>query len=133
MGVYNPSSRCNGSHSAMISLGNTGKLSSDHTHQVHKPSSLYDSSTLSVRFTVAWNLGFSNKVCSVTNGSVINLEHILAQEGCDVDPQNRIERATPLHAALTIADNELRLHIVESLLDAGADTTLYRSVTTFGQ
>lgn len=51
------------------------------------------------------------------------LEHILSHEGCDVDPINRIERATPLHLAVVIEDPELREEIVESLLEAGADYT----------
>ena len=49
------------------------------------------------------------------------LEHILSADECDVDPINRLEGATPLHLALKIEDPELRLHIVESLLDAGAN------------
>jgi len=51
------------------------------------------------------------------------LEHILSHEDCDVDPINRIDKATPLHLAIQIGDTELRLHIFESLLDAGADTS----------
>jgi hypothetical protein len=52
------------------------------------------------------------------------LEYILTHEGCDVDPINRIDRATPLHLAVGLEDPELRAEIVESLLEAGAD---YRS------
>lgn len=54
------------------------------------------------------------------------MEHLLEQDGCDVDLQNRIERATPLHLALNIDDEELRKAVVESLLDAGADTRYAR-------
>lgn len=50
------------------------------------------------------------------------LEHILSHDECDVDPVNRLEHATPLHLALQLEDPELRKHVVESLLDAGADT-----------
>jgi uncharacterized protein len=50
------------------------------------------------------------------------LEHILSQDNCDVDPINRIEKATPLHLALKIEDKDTRNYVVESLLDAGADT-----------
>lgn len=50
------------------------------------------------------------------------LEHILSHEECDVDPQNRLNRATPLHLAVQLEDLDMRKHIVESLLDAGADT-----------
>jgi hypothetical protein len=52
------------------------------------------------------------------------LEHILSHEDCDVDPINRIEKATPLHLAIKIQQTGLRLHIVDSLLDAGADTSI---------
>ncbi|KAH6911144.1 hypothetical protein BKA70DRAFT_1370862 [Coprinopsis sp. MPI-PUGE-AT-0042] len=52
------------------------------------------------------------------------LEHILSHEECDVDPQNRTDNATPLHLAVQIEHADLRKHIVESLLDAGADTRL---------
>ena len=54
--------------------------------------------------------------------SPIVLEYILAYPECDVDPINRIERATPLHLAARIPDPELRLQVVQSLLEAGADT-----------
>jgi len=52
------------------------------------------------------------------------LEHILCCDGCDVDPQNRIDKATPLHLSLEIKDPQLRYQIVESLLEAGADTRI---------
>ncbi|RXW13740.1 hypothetical protein EST38_g12115 [Candolleomyces aberdarensis] len=58
------------------------------------------------------------------HGSTDVLEHILSHEECDVDPINRIDKATPLHLAVQLEDQELRLHIVKSLLEAGADTTL---------
>ena len=54
--------------------------------------------------------------------SPVVIDHILAYEGCDVDPINRLEKGTPLHLAVKISDPELRLYIVEILLDAGADT-----------
>lgn len=50
------------------------------------------------------------------------LEHILSHEECDVDPINRIERATPLHLAVQLEDLETKKLVVSSLLDAGADT-----------
>ena len=59
---------------------------------------------------------------SVKSASIGVLEHILCCDGCDVDPQNRIDKATPLHISLEIKDPQLRYQIVESLLDAGADT-----------
>ncbi|KAJ7650012.1 ankyrin repeat-containing domain protein [Roridomyces roridus] len=61
---------------------------------------------------------------AVSHGSTDVLEHILSQEGCDVDPINRIDKATPLHLALRLEDLELRKYIIESLLDAGADTRI---------
>ena len=56
------------------------------------------------------------------------MELLLGHDGCDVDLQNRLERATPLHMALQIEDEDLRKAVVEELLDAGADTT-YASTT----
>ncbi|KAJ7157324.1 ankyrin repeat-containing domain protein [Mycena filopes] len=61
---------------------------------------------------------------AVSHGSTDVLEHILSHEECDVDPINRIQKATPLHLAVVIEDLELRKHIVESLLEAGADTRI---------
>ncbi|CDO73386.1 hypothetical protein BN946_scf185013.g20 [Trametes cinnabarina] len=52
------------------------------------------------------------------------MEHLLEYDGCDVDPQNRIEKATPLHLAMKIEDPELRKAVVSSLLEAGADTKI---------
>ena len=60
---------------------------------------------------------------SVLYKSTDVLEHILSHEDCDVDPINRIDKATPLHIAVQIEDAELRLYFCESLLDAGADTS----------
>ncbi|OCB90376.1 ankyrin [Sanghuangporus baumii] len=61
---------------------------------------------------------------AVSHGSTTALEHLLEYDGCDVDPINRLEGATPLHLALKLEDPELRLHIANSLLEAGADTTI---------
>ncbi|RDB19372.1 hypothetical protein Hypma_013426 [Hypsizygus marmoreus] len=61
---------------------------------------------------------------AVSHGSTDVLEHILSHENCDVDPINLIEKATPLHLAVRIEHTALRRHIVESLLDAGADTRI---------
>ncbi|KAI0066521.1 ankyrin [Artomyces pyxidatus] len=57
-------------------------------------------------------------------GSTDVLEHILSHDECDVDPINRLEKATPLHLAVKLEDPELRKFVVESLLDAGADTRI---------
>ncbi|KAI0829022.1 ankyrin repeat-containing domain protein [Trametes gibbosa] len=59
---------------------------------------------------------------AASHGYLEILEHILEYDGCDVDPQNRIEKATPLHLALRIEDAEVRHAVTSSLLDAGADT-----------
>ncbi|KIM47381.1 hypothetical protein M413DRAFT_439062 [Hebeloma cylindrosporum] len=61
---------------------------------------------------------------AVLHGSTDVLEHILSHEDCDVDPINRIDKATPLHLAVQIQHTELRLHIFDSLLEAGADTSI---------
>ncbi|KAJ7894547.1 ankyrin repeat-containing domain protein [Mycena leptocephala] len=61
---------------------------------------------------------------AVSHGSTDVIEHILSHEECDVDPINRTEKATPLHLAVRLEDPELRKYIVESLLDAGADTRI---------
>ncbi|KAF9812515.1 hypothetical protein IEO21_06154 [Rhodonia placenta] len=61
---------------------------------------------------------------SASLGNPTVLEHILSHEECDVDPINRLERATPLHLALRIQDADLRKSVAESLLDAGADTSI---------
>ncbi|OCH95701.1 ankyrin [Obba rivulosa] len=61
---------------------------------------------------------------AASHGSLTALEHILSQDNCDVDPINRIEKATPLHLAVKLADPEVRKQVVESLLDAGAETTI---------
>jgi len=60
---------------------------------------------------------------AVAHGSANVLEHILTHRECDVDPVNRLERATPLHLAVKARDldPEVRKYIVESLLDAGAN------------
>lgn len=66
---------------------------------------------------------------SVANGSTDVLEHILSCEGCDVDPINRLEGATPLHLAVKIEHPALKHYIIESLMDAGADATYGSSIT----
>ncbi|TFK70068.1 ankyrin [Pluteus cervinus] len=60
---------------------------------------------------------------AVQNGSMTVLEHILSHDECDVDPQNFLGD-TPLHLAIRLKEEEMRRFIVESLLDAGADTKL---------
>ncbi|KAJ7729086.1 ankyrin repeat-containing domain protein [Mycena maculata] len=61
---------------------------------------------------------------AVSHGSTDVLEHILSHEECDVDPINRLDKATPLHLAVRLEDLELRKYVVDSLLEAGADTRI---------
>jgi ankyrin repeat protein len=59
----------------------------------------------------------------VKHEAVDALEHILSHDECDVDPENSLTGKTPLHYAIELeGESESRLGIVESLLDAGADT-----------
>ncbi|KAL0632992.1 hypothetical protein Q9L58_008150 [Maublancomyces gigas] len=56
-------------------------------------------------------------------GSLEALDHLLDQEGLEVDPINRMEKETPLHKAVQYANKEKvhGLEVVEMLIDAGAD------------
>jgi ankyrin repeat protein len=56
------------------------------------------------------------------HGSPEVLNELLEHEGCDVDYTNHLEGATPLHLAVKIEHPGLRAYIVDSLLDAGANT-----------
>lgn len=59
----------------------------------------------------------------VSNQSTDVIEHILCYEGCNVDPINKIEGATPLHLAVKLESRETREYFVKELLDAGAAYT----------
>jgi len=61
---------------------------------------------------------------AASHGSTGVLEYILTQEECDVDPINYTDKQTPLHLAVRLDDPNLRRDVVESLLDAGANTTI---------
>lgn len=52
------------------------------------------------------------------------LEHILSYDNCDVDLQNRLDGDTPLLSVIKSLklESDIRNTIVESLLEAGADT-----------
>jgi len=58
-------------------------------------------------------------------GCLDSLDVLLDQEGVEVDPRNRMEGDTPLHAAARISadenDETTATDIIEMLLDAGAD------------
>ena len=55
------------------------------------------------------------------------LDHLLDQEGLEVDPIDRLEGDTPLHKAVRFANGQTKEYLahgtamVELLLDAGAD------------
>ncbi|KAH8920783.1 hypothetical protein BT69DRAFT_1283696, partial [Atractiella rhizophila] len=50
------------------------------------------------------------------------LELLLDHDGTDVDPQNKLDKQTPLHLAVQKIDHaQARYGIVEMLLQAGAD------------
>ncbi|KAF9027135.1 ankyrin [Hymenopellis radicata] len=83
---------------------------------------IFDAGSFNINFQDG--LGNTALHIAVSHGSTDVLEHILSHEECDVDPINRIEKATPLHLAVQIEDPELRLHVVDSLLEAGADTRI---------
>ncbi|KAH9830437.1 ankyrin [Rhodofomes roseus] len=78
------------------------------------------------KFDINYQDGLGNTALhyAASHGSLAVLEHILSHDECDVDPVNRLEKATPLHLAMRMEDEELRTSVVESLLDAGADTTI---------
>ncbi|KAG8899735.1 hypothetical protein FRB99_006464 [Tulasnella sp. 403] len=58
------------------------------------------------------------------NGSVDVIDLILEQDNCDVDPINKLDKATPLHLAAKLEEEDVRHSIIQSLLDAGADMTI---------
>jgi len=64
---------------------------------------------------------------AIIHASTNVLEPLLEHESCDVDIRNRLARDTPLHIAVRQRWEEypgLRLHLVTTLLEAGADTTI---------
>ncbi|TRM70611.1 ankyrin repeat-containing domain protein [Schizophyllum amplum] len=77
-------------------------------------------------FDINYQDGLGNTALhvAVSQGSTDVLEHILSHDDCDVDPINRIEKATPLHLAVKVEHPELRKYLVDSLLEAGADTRI---------
>jgi uncharacterized protein len=62
-------------------------------------------------------------------GALDSLDVLLDQEGVEVDPRNRMEGDTPLHAAarLSAEDNDegAATETIEMLLDAGADARYF--------
>ncbi|WVQ74644.1 hypothetical protein IAR50_004245 [Cryptococcus sp. DSM 104548] len=64
---------------------------------------------------------------AIQHGSSDILETLLDHDSCNVDIKNRLQGDTPLHIAVRNKFEDqpgLRLYLVGSLLEAGADTTL---------
>jgi len=61
---------------------------------------------------------------AASNASVNVIEPLLDADNCDIDPINRLDKATPLHMAVRIKDVESRHYIVQMLLDYGADMSI---------
>lgn len=82
------------------------------------------------KFDVNYQDGLGNTALhyAAAHGSTTVLEYILSHEDCDVDPINRVAKATPLHLALTALSGEenaeARHAVAESLIEAGADTLI---------
>ncbi|GAA5979313.1 hypothetical protein JCM5350_006963 [Sporobolomyces pararoseus] len=53
-----------------------------------------------------------------------SLQLLLEFDGTDVDLQNRLDRATPLHLAVKLENEDARLGVIEMLLDAGANPSI---------
>lgn len=62
------------------------------------------------------------------HGSLETLDLLLDQEGVEIDPRNRLAGNTPLHQAVEFAQRpgnaDLGLHIVDLLIECGADPSL---------
>ncbi|CED83522.1 Ankyrin repeat-containing domain [Phaffia rhodozyma] len=69
-------------------------------------------------------LGFTALHYAVQRGSTDCLDHILEEDDCDVDLQTRLEGLTPIHLAMQVQDQELRIYLVRSLLEAGSSTQI---------
>ncbi|KAH9964110.1 ankyrin repeat-containing domain protein [Russula dissimulans] len=78
------------------------------------------------KFDINFQDGVGNTALhyAASEGSLDVLVELLEYEGCDVDFINYLEGATPLHLAVKIESPELRALIVDSLIDAGADTRI---------
>jgi len=58
---------------------------------------------------------------SASSPSPDALQLLLETDGTDVDLQNRLDRATPLHLAVKLENEGARQGVIEMLLDAGAN------------
>jgi len=74
-------------------------------------------------FDINYQDGLGNTALhyAVLHASLTVLEYILSHDNCDVDPINKLDKATPLHLAVATEDQQDRESLVESLLEAGAD------------
>ncbi|KAF9654410.1 ankyrin [Thelephora ganbajun] len=77
-------------------------------------------------FDINYQDGLGNTALhyAVLHTSYDVLDHILSHEECDVDPTNKLDKATPLHLAVEKEDPEDREYFVENLLEAGANYTI---------
>ncbi|GAA5821169.1 hypothetical protein JCM11251_004498 [Rhodosporidiobolus azoricus] len=77
-------------------------------------------------YDVNWQDGLGNTALhyAASAPSPDALTLLLETDDTDVDLQNRLDRATPLHLAVKLENEAARQGVVEMLLDAGADTSL---------
>jgi len=77
-------------------------------------------------FDINYQDGLGNTALhyAVSHASLDVLDHILSHDACDVDPINKLDKATPLHLAVATETPEVRRYLVENLLEAGADFTI---------
>ncbi|GAA5960136.1 hypothetical protein JCM21900_002417 [Sporobolomyces salmonicolor] len=61
---------------------------------------------------------------AVSSPSPDALALLLETDGTDVDLQNRLDRATPLHLAVKLENEDARQGVIEMLLDAGANPSI---------
>ncbi|GAA5855406.1 hypothetical protein JCM8547_007814 [Rhodosporidiobolus lusitaniae] len=80
----------------------------------------------SEEYDVNWQDGLGNTALhyAASSPSPDALSILLETDGTDVDLQNRLDQATPLHLAVKLDNEAARQGVIEMLLDAGADTTL---------
>jgi len=77
-------------------------------------------------FDINYHDGLGNTALhyAVLHASHGVIEDILSHENCDVDPVNKLDKATPLHLAVATEDPDDRRVLVESLLEAGANLAI---------
>ncbi|GAA5884766.1 hypothetical protein JCM6882_005384 [Rhodosporidiobolus microsporus] len=77
-------------------------------------------------YDVNWQDGLGNTALhyAASSPSPDALELLLDLEDTDLDIQNRLDRATPLHLAVKLEHEGARQGVIEMLLGAGADPSL---------